>query len=121
MAVRVNLTDGVQQLGASSADVVLHNQAVRTAINAFNLRNTLAVNVQVSIYDSPDDTSASGEKIAQLTMGPAGTLDETLDVIEAIGQAYTANIRIVGVIDTAGVSAGEVTAKITYTEYTGDS
>jgi hypothetical protein len=121
MAVRVNLTDGVQQLGASSADVSLHNKTVRTAINAFNLRNTLATNVQVSIYDSPDATSAAGEKIAQLTLGPAGSLDETLDVVEAIGQAYAATIQIVAVVDTAGVLAGEVTGKITYTQYTGDS
>lgn len=121
MAVRVGLSDGVQELGASAADVVVHNKTTRTVISAFSIFNTTANNVDLSVYDSPDDTSASGEEIANFTMGPKGAADDELDVNAAIGQGYAANQRCIVVINTAGIAAGGLNTKLTYTEYTGNS
>lgn len=121
MAVRVGLTDGVQQLGASTDDTVVHNQTNRTAISAFNIYNSTANNVELTVYDSPDDTSASGEERANFTIGPKGFADDALDVNEVIGQGYAANTRIIVVVNTAGIVAGDLTTKLTYTVYTGNS
>lgn len=121
MAVQVNLSDGVQQLAASAADKVAHNKTDRTGITAFSIFNTLAINVSFTVYESPDNTSAAGEKIAQKTVGPVGGQDDSVDIPEVIGQGYAADIRVIVVIDTAAVSLGELLANVTYTKYTGES
>jgi hypothetical protein len=121
MAVKVNLSSGVQQLAASAADKSVHNQVVRSAITAFSLYNTLAINVSLTVYESPNGTSASGEPVANLTLGPVGSEDDSIDVPEVIGQGYDADIQLIVVINTAAVSLGELLAKLTYTQFTGDS
>ena len=117
MAIQGNLSAGVQELAASNGDKSLHNIAFRTAITGFSLFNTTAVNVVVEIYESPNGTSASGEQVAQYTMAP----DSSVDVVECIGQGYAASIQIIAKITTAGINAGDVTGKVTYTRYTGAS
>ncbi len=121
MAVKVNLSDGAQQLAVSSADKVVHSNANRSAITAFSIYNTLAINVSFTVYESPDDTSAAGEPIAQKTIGPVGGQDDSVDIPEVIGQGYAANQRVIIVINTAGVVLGDLLANLTFTTYTGES
>lgn len=121
MAVKVNISSGVQQLAASTADKSVHSQAVRTAITAFSIYNTLAINVNFTVYESPDGTSAAGEPVANITLGPVGAEDDSVDVPEVIGQGYAATIQLIVVINTAAVSLGELLAKVTYSQFTGDS
>lgn len=117
MAIYSNKTEGVQDLAASSADKVLHNQANRTAITGFSIFNESGANAAVDIYESPDNTSASGTKRATYTIAD----DESVDIIEFIGQGMKADIRIIAVVTTGGLVAGDLNSKITYTEYTGSS
>lgn len=122
MAVRVNLTNGVQALGATGIDVAVHNDAInRTSISAWSIYNSVPENVELTVYESSDDTSANGEEVANFTLGPKGRADDSIDVNEVIGQAYNANRFIVVVVNTVGLTGGEITSKLTYTEYTGDS
>lgn len=121
MAVKVNLSDGVQQLAASTNDQSVHSQAVRTAITAFSIYNTTTINVNLTVYESPDGTSASGEPVANITLGPTGGEDDSVDIPEVIGQGYAADIQIIVVINTAAILLGELLASVTYSQFTGDS
>ena len=84
----------------------------RVAVSAFSLYNDTAGNVTVDIYESPDLTSASGEKVAQYVVAA----NSSEDVIECIGQGYAINQNLIAVGDLVGVNA-----KVTVTEYTGSS
>lgn len=117
MAIKGNTSAGIQQLGASSADTVLHNVANRTAITAFVIQNNFGANATVEIYSSPDGTSAAGELVADYTIADG----ESVHVEEVIGQGYAANRRIIAVVTTSSVLAGDLVSQITYTLYTGDS
>lgn len=121
MAIKVNLSSGVQQLAASTDDKSVHEQAVRTAVTAFSIYNTLEFNVNLTIYASPDSTSAAGEPVADITLGPTGSEDDSVDVPEVIGQGYAAGIQLIVVINTAGVLLGELLASVTFSQFTGDS
>lgn len=122
MAVRVNLTDGVQQLNATGVDTTAHNDANnRTSVSAWSLFNSTPLNVELTVYDSPDATSGNGEQVANFIMGPKGAADDSIDVNEVIGQAFRPNRFLIIVVDTVGILAGEVVSKLTYTEYTGSS
>jgi hypothetical protein len=118
MAIRGNLSTGVQPLGATDADVVVHVDMVnRTAITAFVIHNNDGNNLTVEIYESTNDTSASGERVAEYALAS----DESVDIIECLGQGYPAGIRVICKITTAAVSAGDMNARVTYTEYSGGS
>ena len=121
MAVKVNLSSGVQQLAASAADKVVHNETNRTAITAFSIYNTLAINVSLTVYQSPDNTSAAGEPVANHTLGPTGSEDDSIDIPEIIGQGFLANRRVIVVINTGAVSLGDLLASVTFSQFTGDS
>lgn len=122
MAVRVNLTNGIGISAATGVDEPVHNDPInRTSVSAWALFNESDVNVELTIYDSPDATSAAGAPVANFTMGPKGRADDSRDVNEVIGQAYNAGRFIIMVVDTVGLLGGEIVSKITYTEYTGDS
>lgn len=116
MAILGNLTSGAQDLNAVSVDTVLHSISNRTAVVAFSIFNTQASERTIDIYESPDDTSASGTRISTYTMQEG----DSAIVIESIG-GFSAGSRIIGVQTTGGASSGDLNAKITYTEYTDGS
>lgn len=117
MAIRGNLSEGVQDLGASSADQVLHNFSNRTAITGFSVQNNAGADATVQFYLSPDNTSAAGELVATYTIADG----DSEFISELIGQGIPENTRVIAVVTTSGLSAGDLNAIITYTLYTGAS
>lgn len=117
MAIKGNLSTGVQDLAATDTDISLHDLSNRSAIMGFSLFNITSGDITVNIFESPDGTSAAGTWVATYVL--PGT--SSTDVIECIGQGYAATINLVARIPTAAVNAGDVNAKLTYTIYTGDS
>ena len=117
MTIRGNLSVGVQELGATDADVSVHNNANRTAVTGFSVFNNSGINAAFEVFESPDGTSASGEIVASYILAD----QESCDVIECIGQGYSAGAQLVVVVTTATISAGELNAKLTFTVYTGAS
>ena len=118
MGIKSNLSIGPVPLAASSTDTPIHAPgAFRTAVTAATLTNNAAINVAVGIYESPNATSASGELLETVTMGPG----EEKDIASIIGQGFEASQQIVALVTTAGVNLGDVISKLTYTQYTGDS
>lgn len=118
MAIQSNLSTSPVDLAGSVADTTLLASVAspsRQAVTGFSLYNTAAAARVVSIYESPNTTSASGKLVATYTIA-AGT---SQDVVECIGQGYSAGQNIVGVM--ASGSAGDVNSKITTTLYTAGS
>lgn len=121
MAIKGNISVGVQDLAASAADKVIHNISTRTAITAASLHNKTVGAVAITIYESPNGTSASGKEVAKITLAASGTAGDSKDITEIIGQGYAATTTLVAVVTTVAISAGDVNAKLTYTQYTGAS
>ena len=57
-------------IGAVGADTVVFDFTNRIAVSAFSIHNTLGFNRKVSIYASPDLTSAAGKRVAVYEFGP---------------------------------------------------
>lgn len=119
MAIRTNIGLGVTDLGATGADVVLIQPSTlgieRIAVTAMTLHETAGTaTTVVNLFESPDLTSASGTRIAQVTL----SADETLDVTAIIGQGYTTTQNIIANISTAAINAGDVNARTTVVTYT---
>ena len=117
MAIKSGKNDGVVTLNGSGGDRTLHNKTNRTQVTAFNLKNNASVEVAIEIYISTDGTSASGQKVADITLEAGGSGD----VLEMIGEGLEANYYVVSKITTLAISAGEVLSNLTYTLYTESS
>lgn len=110
MAIRGNVDGGVINVLASDTVIVEPSSLAaveRIAVSGLSLHNTAVATVIVQLYQSPDLTSASGDRLAYYSLAP----DESADVTELIGQGFVENIIAVG--DAAGVNA-----KVSYTTYT---
>ena len=114
MAIQANLSSGVQDVGISDT-AILNPTSVRFAVTAAVLTNTADAARTVEIYESPDQTSASGELVATLVLDAL----EALPIEEVIGQSYNVGENLVAVASNG--SGGDVKARLTYTHYTGSS
>jgi len=88
---------------------VLNPLVNRVAVTSFSIHNTTAGAVVVDVYESPDSTSAAGERIAQYSVGA----NSSIDVIECIGQGYIVGQNLIAV--GAGVGTN---ARLSQTDYT---
>lgn len=84
----------------------------RLAVSAFSLYNTTGGPVIVTLYESPDSTSAAGKEIATITVA---TQASAL-VPECIGQSYALGNNIIAKADVTGANA-----RLTVTTYDGTS
>lgn len=109
MAIKSKNPTGVISVGTS--DTVLFTPTDKVGIEAFNLHNTTATEIVVSVYISSDNTSVNGDRVDQVTV----YANSETDVNSVIGQALLAPSRIVCVADSTGVNS-----QITYTQFTGD-
>jgi len=119
MAIQSNVGQAPVNLAASAADTVLlaaagtNNRQAVTGFSVFN--KTASTSLILKVYESPDTTSASGKQVAAYTI-PGNS---SVDIVECIGQGYATGQSIIG-IQTTG-SAGDLSAKLTYTAYTAGS
>lgn len=117
MAIVGNVGVLTTDIGAVGIDTVVFDFTNRIAVSAFSIHNTLTANRTVSVYASPNLTSASGKRVAVYNFGP----DDSFDINEVIGQGYAAQENVIVVQDTAGGVLGDLNFKLTYTNYTGGS
>ena len=117
MSIQGNIGQNVLDLNASGVDTVLLDFNERVAVSQLSLFNVSGSNATITIYVSPDLTSASGKLVAteiipsQESWGPK----------EIIGQGYGPEENLIVVNTTVGALIGDVNAKLTYIEYTGSS
>lgn len=111
MAIRGNISVAPIPIAAGDTTIIQPVTATvqRIALSGFSLHNNAVGTITVTIYESPDFTSASGVAVAYYSLAQ----NESADVNECIGQGYTQNIIAVA----SGVG---VNAKISYTTYTSD-
>lgn len=109
MGIFTGRTVGTIDLGGASADIPIIDTTDAIGVNAFNIKNNSAAGRVIDIYSSPNLISASGTKVATLTLaaGKSG------DVGEVIGQNYTDNIIAVA-------DGTDCDATMSYTQYDGD-
>jgi len=108
MAIRSNLGNGV--VNVLAGDTTLFNPVGidRYQVGSCNVHNTTAADIVVSVYVSPDLTSAAGDLVFTQSV-PNG---QEIDINSIVGQGYIAdNIIIVG-------AAVGLNAQLTRTEYT---
>lgn len=114
MTIKSNV--GVAAVSILTTDTTLLNPVApleRIACTAMSLHNTdAAANITVTLYESPNLTSASGKEIAVYRLGPFSSAD----VNEVIGQGYAVGRNII-----AKASATGVNAVSTVTNYDGGS
>lgn len=109
MAIRGNIGSAPIPIIAGDTTILqpVSGSVERVAVSGFSLHSNAVGVITVTIYESPDLTSASGTAIAYYSLAQ----NESVDVNECIGQGYTQNIIAVA----SGVG---VNAKISYTSYT---
>lgn len=114
MAIRSNI--GLEVISVGTGDTTLLEPAdpvERVSVTAFSLHNTSATtNITVTIWESPDATSASGVEVAICQIAPGGSVS----VIEVIGQGYEQGRNLVAQASAAGVNR-----VATVTQYDGGS
>ncbi len=111
MAIRSNLGTGV--VNVLAGDTVLFDPSTilpvidRYQVGSCNVFNTTGAPITVTVYVSPDLTSAAGDLVFSQSVPALGEID----VNAIVGQGYfTKNIIIVG-------SAVGLNAQLTRTEY----
>jgi len=116
MSIKGNIGQALVDLAAFGNDTVILDFTNRVAVSALSIHNTTAADREIHFFESTDQTSANGERIAVHTL--AGGASE--DVGEIIGQGYSSTQNIIAVVQTVG-AAGDVNAKLTYIQYAGGS
>lgn len=120
MAIKSNIGQNSTAVAASSTDTVLladlgvNNRSVVTGLSIFN---TTGGNIAIDLYESPDNTSASGMKIGTYTIATLASVQP----VEIIGQGYASGRRLIGRVTTAAISSGDLNFKLTYTLYNAGS
>jgi hypothetical protein len=113
MAIKSNV--GIPLVAIGVGDTTVLNPVApvqRIAVTACVLHNTNAAARTVTLWESPNLTSASGTEIAVYEIGP----DESADVEEILGQGYAVGRNII-----AQASGVGVVAVSTITQYDGGS
>jgi len=101
MAIKSNV--GVPLVAIAVADTTVLNPVApveRIAVTACVLHNTNASSRTITLWESPNLTSASGTEIAVYEIGP----DESADVEEIIGQGYLVGRNIIAQASGVGVN-----------------
>ncbi len=111
MAIKGNVGLGVINILASDTTLI-DLTADRAAITAASLHNTNAATVTVTVYISPDLTSASGYAIDYISLAT----NETKSITGLVMQGISNTENIIAVASLTGVNA-----LITISEYTGGS
>ena len=111
MTIKANVSLPVTAIGTTDTVLIeTTTQGERVAVSALSLNNTTAGTVNVSLYISPDLTSASGTLVDTIALG-ANDDDQPLTLI---GQGLTSTQNLIAVADVAGSNA-----KPTITTYDG--
>jgi hypothetical protein len=113
MAIKSNV--GIPLVAIAVTDTTVLNPVApveRIAVTACVLHNTNAASRTVTLWESPNLTSASGTEIAVYSIGP----DQSVDVEEIIGQGYAVGRNIIA--QASGVGVNVVS---TVTQYDGGS
>lgn len=113
MAIKSNV--GIPLVAIAVTDTTVLNPVApveRIAVTACVLHNTNAAARTVTLWESPNLTSASGVEIAVYEIGP----DESADVEEIIGQGYLVGRNIIAQASGTGVNVVS-----TVTQYDGGS
>lgn len=115
MAIKSNVP--VPVIEVADVDTVLLrplSPITRAAVQTFVLHNPSGANVTITIFESPDETTASGTQVAEYILGP----DETADVFEVVGQSYASALpqNLIAIADVVGANA-----RLTITQYDGSS
>lgn len=108
MAIRGNVGSG--SIDVTTVDTVIYEQASidRYQVTALNTYNDTGAGILVEFWVSPNLTSASGDKVASVTIGAASDID----INAIVGQGYS-NLNIIAKAASVGLNAS-----ITVTEYT---
>lgn len=102
MTIKGNV--GIGSISVLAADTTIYDPPAsveRYAVSAFSVHNTTGAAVTVSIYNSPDLTSASGVRNAQYAV-PA---NQSVDIVELIGQGFSSSRNIIAVGSAIGLRA----------------
>jgi hypothetical protein len=102
MSIRGNI--GIGSVSIAAADTTIYDPpstVERYAISAFSVHNTTAAAVTVSVYNSPDLTSAAGVRNAFYSI-PA---NQSVDIVELIGQGFLSSRNIIAVGGAVGLRA----------------
>lgn len=113
MAIKSNV--GIPLVNILTTDTTLLNPVApvqRIAVTAAILHNTDPASRTVTVYESPNLTSASGKEVAVYAIGPGSSVD----VEEIIGQGYAVGRNIIAKATGTGVVAVS-----TVTQYDGGS
>lgn len=109
MTIRSGIGLPVLDIGTSDTTVLDITVDARKLLTAFSIHNTTATAIEVTLWESPNTTSASGDQIAVYSI--AG--NTSIDVQEIIGQGYDDSRYIIAQGDAAGCNR-----VVTFTEYT---
>lgn len=109
MAIKTKLTTGTIDILASDTVLFTVDSDTRIAVSAMTSNSTAATSVEYFV--SPNDTSASGDRLDVHTFA----VDDTIDISALISLGFSAGDRII-----ANGAATGVNATIAYTLYTGD-
>lgn len=106
---------GIPTKDIDTSDTVLLQPVApltRRLVTHCSLSNTTGGTIVVSLYESPNLTSASGKLVATVTL-TATTSDQ---VVEIIGVSYLVGLNLIATADVVGSNA-----TITVTDYDGIS
>lgn len=109
MTIKTKLTTGTIAILAADTVVYTVQASERIAISAATSDSTAATTVEY--FSSPDDTSASGDRLAKETF----TVDANQDISALISLGFPAGTRIIA----KGAATG-VNVTLAYTLYDGD-
>lgn len=108
MSIRSNLGAGVVPVLTTDTTLFTKgNDVDRYQVGACNVYNTTGATIVLSVYISPDLTSASGALVDTVSIGA----NSEIDVNSIVGQGYTAQ-NIIVLADAIGLNAS-----LTRTEY----
>jgi hypothetical protein len=100
MAIRSDIDFGLIAVGTSDTTVIqLPFGVERVGVTAASVHNTTGANRVLTLWESPNLTSASGSVIAEYTVLP----DSSVDIQEVLGQGYE-NTNIIAQASSAGLN-----------------
>ena len=109
MSIFTKRSNGTVDILAADTVIYTVQDGERIAVSHFGCDSTAATTV--TYFRSPNDTSASGNRLDSQVFA----VDETFDIGGVVGAGFTAGERIIAV----GLATG-VNATMAYTLYNGD-
>lgn len=100
MAIRSDVDLGLVSVGTGDTAVIaVPSNVERIGITAASAHNTTGGELDLTLWESPDLTSASGDQVANYTIN-AG---DSVDIQEVLGQSYE-NTNIIAQGSAAGIN-----------------